>query len=332
MYIYWAVVAPILSGVAIFLSSVLIKERKKVGLVLLGIICVLNIYYLFNIINSFRRDYNSNFSDFPLYNLIVYVITVNTAFLSVSLLLLIKLEVLKKNRIARSVQSFFIKIRNRIFILEKPSDKIISIFLLVCLFYIVGLINLYVHEFGHAIADIIVGTYYNEIRINFFLQGWTSGGEILLIDPFFIQKRTVISLGGLFAECSFAFFLLITILWKKEKNNFSWLLSIVISMLFLNRVALYFTFPHLLNISSDVLGLVNLGYDPRYLFYIFFPFLIFTIFITSKLILKIYKTSLKRNKLFLGIYFLSLTVYIVFLVILSAINDYVIPLESLSFY
>ncbi len=332
MYIYWAVIAPILSVVAIFLSPIVIKERKRVGLLFLMIIFIFNIYNAFNIINIFRRDYSGDFSIFPINNHIVYLIILNVIFISISILLLIKLDVFKENRMIHGVQSFLLRIRNRLFILEKPSDKLISIFLLTCLFYIVGLINLYIHEFGHAMADIIVGTYYNEIRINFFLQGWASGGEILLIDPFFIQKRTVISLGGLFAECLFAFFLLFTILWKKEKNNFSWLLSIVISMLFLNRVAVYFTFPHLLNISSDVLGLVNLGYDPRDLFYIFFPFLIFTIFITSKLILKLYKTSLKRNKLFLGIYFLSLTVYIVFLVIFSVINDYVIPLESLSFY
>lgn len=332
MYFYWAIIAPILPGLAIFLGAALIKEKKRVGLVFLGILCVFNIYISFNLINIFRRDYNGDFSIFPLSNYLAYIIIINVVFLSVSLLLLMKLDSFKENRLILGVQSFFYKIKDNILLLEKTTDKLLAIFLLFCLFYIIGILNLYIHEFGHAMADIIFGTYYNEIRINFFLQGWTSGGGILATDEFHTQKVTGILLGGLFSECIFTLFSLIIILWKEEKNNFTWLLSIVISMLFLNRVALYFTFPQLLNIRSDVLGLVSLGYDPRDLFYIFFPFLIITIVITSKLISKLYKTSLNRNKLFLGIYFISLTLYIVVLVILSVINEFVIPLESLSFY
>ncbi len=332
MYIYWAVIAPFLSCLAIFLGYVLIKERKRVGLIFLTVFFIFNINVTFNIINIFRRDYSEDFSIFPLSNIVAYIVIINIVIISISILLHIKFDDFKENHAIIRIQSFFFKIRDNIFLLEKTSDKLISIILLACLFYIIGLINLYIHEFGHAMADIIVGTYYNEIRINFFLQGWTSGGGILATDPFHTQKLTVILLGGLFTECIFALFSLVVILWKKEKNNFTWLLSIIISMLFLNRVALYFTFPHLLNIRSDVLGLVSLGYDPRDLFYIFFPFLIFTIVITSKLIAKLYKTSLKRNNMFLGIYFLSLTVYIVLLVVLSAINEFVISLESLSFY
>jgi hypothetical protein len=211
-------------------------------------------------------------------------------------------------------------------------DKLLSILLLFCLFYIVGILNLFIHEFGHAIADIIFGTYYKEIRINFYLQGWAAGGGILATDEFHLLKVTGILLGGLITECIFAFFSLIFILRNKGKNNFTRLLSIVISMLFLNRVALYFTFPQLVNISSDVLGLTSLGYDPWILFFIFFPFLVMTFFLTFRLMSRFYKTSLKRHKKFLSIYFLSLTVYIVVLVVLGVIDEYITPLVSLSFY
>ncbi len=228
------------------------------------------------------------------------------------------------------IQIYVDKLKRSIFKIKKRNDKLISILLLFCLFYVVGFINLYIHEFGHAIADILVGSYYREIRINIYLQGWTAGGAIPA-DVFFQIKRTVILLAGLIMESIVASFLLIIILKKKERNNFTWLSSIIISMLFLNRVALYFTFPQLVNITSDTLSMVYLGYDPWILFFTFLPFLIVTFALTFKLTSRFYKTSLKRNKMFIGIYFFSLTLYIVFLNILSLINDFIIPLVFLSF-
>ncbi len=331
MYFYWAIIAPILPALAIFLSAVLIKEKKRIGLLFLGVLCVFNIYVSLNIINIFRRDYNGDFSIFPLNNCLTYVIFFNIVFLSVSILLIMRLDSFKENQSIIDVHSFFFKIKENIFKLDKTTDKLISIFLLFCLFYIVGFLNLYIHEFGHAMADILVGTYYGEIRINFFLQGWASG-NLMGDDPFLLLKATIISLGGLIAESLFASILLLIILRKKEKNSFTWLLSIVISMLFLNRVALYFTFPQFLNISSDVLSLVNIGFNPWTLFFIFFPFLIMTFVLTLKLILRFYKTSLKSNNKFLVIYFLSLTTYIVVLNILRVIDEFITPLASLSFY
>lgn len=331
MYFYWAIVAPILPALAIFLSAVLIKEKKRVGLLFLGIICVFNINISFNLINTFRRDYNGDFSIFPLSHCIVYLIIVNVVFLSFSLLLLMKLDAFKENRFIHGVQSFFYKVKDNISMFEKSTDKLISIFLLFCLFYIVGFLNLYIHEFGHAMADILVGAYYRETRINIYLQGWTSGGGWPGVE-FTLLRSTITSLGGLITESIFALFSLIIILGKKEKKNFTWLLSIVISMLFLNRVALYFTFPQLVNIRSDVLALANIGFDPWMLFFIFFPFLIITFALTFKLMSRFYKTSLKSNKKFLIIYFLGLTTYIVVLVVLGVIDEFVTPLISLSFY
>ena len=242
-----------------------------------------------------------------------------------------KLDTFRENRFIHGIQTFFYKAKDNIFIFEKNTDKLLSIFLLFCLFYVVGFLNLYIHEFGHAMADIFVGTYYQEIRINIYLQGWASGGGIPA-DGFFYHKLTVVLLGGLITECLFALFSLIIILRKKDKSNFMWLLSIVISMLFLNRVALYFTFPQLVNISSDSLALVSIGYDPWILFFIFFPLLIMTFALTLKLMSRFYKTSLKSNKKFLIIYFLSLTTYIVVLNVLRLIDDLITPLVSFSFY
>ena len=331
MYVYWAIIAPVLPFLVIILSAILIEEKKKVGILFFGIICVFNIFSAFNIVNVFRRDYNEDFSIFPLNNYIAYLIITNIAFLSLSILLLLKLEVFKESSSITEIRAFINRLKRNIFKIKGRNDKIISILLLFSLFYIVGFINLFIHEFGHAIADILVGTYYSEIRINIYLQGWTAGGAIPA-DAFFQLKRTIVLLSGLITECIVALFLLIIILKKQERNIFTWLLSIIISMLFLNRVTLYFTFPQLVNIRSDSLSLVNIGYDPWILFFIFFPFLITTFAFTFKLMSRFYKTSLERDKRFIGVYFLSLIIYIVFLNVLNLINDFVTPIISFSFY
>ncbi|MFX0020578.1 MAG: hypothetical protein ACFFAK_00870 [Promethearchaeota archaeon] len=331
MYFYWALIAPILPALAIFLSAVLIKEKKRLRLILLRILCVFNIYISFNLINIFRRDYNGDLSIFPLSNYIAYIIIINAVFLSVSLLVLMKLDAVKENRFIISVQSFFCKLKKNIFMLEKATDKLLSILLLLCLLFIVGFLSIYIHEFGHAMADVLVGTYYKEIRIYSFFQGWAAG-HLLGTDVFLLLKANIISFGGLVAESLFASISLLFILQKKEKNSFTWLLSIVISMLFLNRVLLYFTFPQFFNINSDVLSLVNSGWDPWIVFFIFFPFLIVTLVLTLKLISGFYKTSLGSKKKFLIIYFFSLIIYIVILNVLKVIHEFITPLVWFSFY
>ncbi|MFX1590709.1 MAG: M50 family metallopeptidase, partial [Promethearchaeota archaeon] len=242
MYFYWAIIAPILPALAIFLSGVLIKEKKRLRIILISILALFNIYLSFNLINIFRRDYYGDLSLFPLSNYIAYVIIINAIFISFSFLILMKLDTIKENRFINSIKSFFCKLKKKIFILKETTDILISILLQFCLLYLVGFLNNYIHEFGHAMADVLVGTYYIEIRIHLFLQGWASG-YLLGSDEFLYLKANIISFGGLVAECLFASISLFIILRKKEKSGFTWLLSIVISMLFLNRVALYFTFP-----------------------------------------------------------------------------------------
>jgi len=331
MHLYWTFIAPILPAIALFLGAVLIKDKKRVGLIFFGVLSMFNIYVIFNLVNIIRRDFNGNFSIFPLGSYLTYIITIDIVFLLFSFLVLLKFDLFRKNLFITRIQSFFYKFKKNIFKLDKFSNVLLSIFLLFCLFYVVGFLNLYIHEFGHAMAFILVGTYYKEIRIPFFFQGWASG-YLTGGDPFLNLKSIIVSFGGLVSECIFAVIILIIFLWKKEKNNFTWLISIIVSMLFLNRVMLYFTFPQLLNIRSDVLSLVYAGFDPWAIFFSFLPFLIISFLLTFKLISRLYKTSLKNNKKFVLIYFLSLIIYIVILNILAAIDEFITPLVYLSFY
>ncbi|MFX1297890.1 MAG: hypothetical protein ACFFD2_23965, partial [Promethearchaeota archaeon] len=149
MYFYWAIIAPILPALAIFLSAILIKEKKRLRIILLSIICVFNIYISFNLINIFRRDYNRNLSIFPLGSYIAYLIVINAIFLSFSFLILLKFDTIKENRFINSIKSFFCKLKEKMFILKETTDIIISILLLFCLLYLVGFLNNYIHEFGH---------------------------------------------------------------------------------------------------------------------------------------------------------------------------------------
>lgn len=331
MNFYWAIISPLALGIALFLSVILTRDKKRIGMQFLGLISLFNIYSVINLINIFRRDFNGDISIFPLFNYLAYLTIINAFFLSFSLLVLKKLDRFKENKITQKIDTFFFKINDNIFLNERGRDKLISIIIIFCLLYIVGSINLYIHEFGHGMAFILLGAYYRVIGININLQGWAAGSGFLFDDYYFI-KYSIVYLSGLILEVIFAFSLLIIIFKKKEISNFMWLLSIVISMLFLNRVALYFTFPQLFNIPSDVSGLVFFGFNPWVLFLIFLPFLIFTLAFTFRLMSRFYKSNLKRDKRFLKIYFLGLSIYIVVLVVLFIVDQYITPLVTLLFY
>jgi len=147
VYFYWAIIAPILPALAIFLSGVLIKEKKRLRIILISILALFNIYISFNLINIFRRDYYGDLSLFPLTNYIAYVIIINAIFLSFSFLILMKLDTIKENRFINSIKTFFCKLKKKIFILKETTDILISILLLFCLLYLVGFLNNYISEF-----------------------------------------------------------------------------------------------------------------------------------------------------------------------------------------
>jgi len=334
MVFNWVIIAPIIPAIVIFLIAALINGKERVCLLFSGTICVFNIYAIFNLINSFRRDYNRNLSFFPLNQSIYYLLLTNPIFTVVALLLIKYLDEFKENRIVQKVRAFFTIARDNIFKIEKKTDIIISLFLLFCVFYIVGFLSLFIHEFGHAMIALLFDGYYDHIFMNIYLQGGSfSVVDIQPSNPLFFVQHTMHLLGGLITESAFALVSLIILLKKKEKNKFGWLLSIAIIMLFFDRVALYFTFPQLVNFSSDVLSMVNrFNYDPWVLFFIFLPFLLLAFYFTYRIISKFYKITLNRDKKFIGVYFLGLTVYIVILVILGVIDRYIISFIPLTFY
>ena len=324
----------IIPAIVIFLIAALINGKKRVCLLFSGTICVFNIYAIFSLINSFRRDYNRNLSFFPLNQSIYYLLLTNVIFTVVALLLIKYLDEFKENRIVQKVQAFFNIAKDNIFKIEKRTDIILSLLLLFCLFYIVGFLSLFIHEFGHAMIAILFDGYYDHIIINVYLQGGAAGViDTQPGDELFFIKHTMYLLGGLIAESAFALVSIIILLKKKEKNKFSWLLSIAIIMLFFDRVALYFTFPQLVNISSDSLSIVKtLNCDPWVLFFIFLPFLLVTFYFTYRMMSKFYEITLNRDKRFIGVYFLGLTIYIVILVIFGVIDRYIISFIPLTFY
>ena len=324
----------IIPAIVIFLIAALINGKKRVGVLFSGTICVFNIYAVFSLINTFRRDYNRNLSFFPLNQSISYLLLTNAIFTVVALLLIKYLDEFKENRIVQKVRSFFNRARDSIFKIEKRTDIILSLLLLFCVFYVVNFLSLFIHEFGHAMTTILFDGYYDHIFINIYLQGGTFSVVVAQpSDMLFFIKHTMVSLGGLIAESAFALVSLIILLKKKEKNKFGWFLSIAIIMLFLDRVALYFTFPQLVNFSSDVLSMVNvLNYDPWVLFFIFLPFLLVAFYFTYRITSKFYEISLNRDRRFIGVYFLGLAIYIVILVIFGVIDRYVISFIPLTFY
>ncbi|MFX1383139.1 MAG: M50 family metallopeptidase [Promethearchaeota archaeon] len=227
---------------------------------------------------------------------------------------------MKDTRFTRKISSFIYIIRDNLFKLDKRIDRIISLIMIFVLFYIVGFLSLFTHEFGHAMVNIIFNKYFERIELTINLQGLTYGAGSVILNT---TQKTIAYLAGMISETLFALTVLIILLIKKEKNKFTWFLSITISMLFLNRVALYFTFSQLLGIPSDTFDMViNLGYDPWILFLIFLPYLMITFEITFQMMKKFSKNALRGEKDFLSVFVLGLISYIVFLIIFTPADPF----------
>jgi len=326
----WIYIAPIVTALFVFFCPIIVNRKERNILILSGVLSVFNIYTIFSMINSFRRDYGSSFEVFPIFNYISYLMLFNAIFLIYNLIFLLYFDKLKQTYFIKKIQNFFYSLRDNIFKIDKRKDRVLSLLLVFIILYIVGFTSLFTHEFGHAMANIIFGRYFDHIEITLSLQGLTYGGGSIELQMF---QRTILYLAGLISETIFALIALIFLLSKKEKNKFSFFLSIAISMLFLNRVALYFTFPQLLGITSDTFSMVTyLGYDPWILFLIFLPYLIITVEITLQLIKKFYRSQLSGEKDFISIFILGLVSYILFLVIMVESDNYIDPFLVLNFY
>jgi len=85
-------------------------------------------------------------------------------------------------------------------------------------FYVVGFLCLFIHEFGHVMIALLFDGYYDHIFINIYLQGGSFGVVVTQpSDPLFFVQHTTYLLGGLIAESAFAFVSLIILL----KKNFN---------------------------------------------------------------------------------------------------------------
>ncbi len=316
MIINWIFVVPLLTAIFIFFCPIIVNGRNRTIVILSCVFFVFNFHSIFSIINTLRRDYGNNLSSFPFINIVLYFIIFNGIFLLYSIWFLIKFNMLRQTIFINKIRHLLYSLSNIIFKIDKRRHRLFSLIIIFLFLYIIGFIGLYTHEFGHAIVNIIFGNYFEKIQLTLDLQGLTYIEGSFQLNTL---QKTFAYLGGFISETILASIILIILLAKKEKSKFSWFLSISISMLLLNRLALYFTLPQLLNIPSDTLAMViNLKYDPWILFLIFLPYLIISFEVTFQLILKFYRKELWEKHDFLFIFIVGLISYILFLLIIGS--------------
>lgn len=289
---------------------------KKI-FILLFILFVVNFLTAFYFINLFRRDYalgTLNLINFHFIFLILSFLILNGIFISIGAVLFKKADWIKENRIAEEI-----------FNVETKTNKILTFLAILLLIYVTHYVPTLIHEFGHGIASILTGGYFNYIEIHLDTGGLTSGVLFLpttLTGVFF-------SLSGLLAEAPFLIISLLILFSYRKRSNSSGLLFMIV-MISLLATLLYFSFYPLFNIRSDALSIANhLKISPFIIFLIFLPPFIAAILILVKFIHSFYKNNLNRKFKFVWIYIISLIAYFVLMGSLAVINELFIPLPPI---
>ena len=302
---------------------ILIEKKKNALLIAVSLTLLHNFYAILSIINSFRRDYNYDITNFPLFSSLLYFIFYNAVLLTIIVVITLNFKLFNENQLVRKIRAILRKISSIFFNPETMLQKILSFILLLFFFYILAFLSTLIHEFGHGIAKIICGGYYDKININLFLGGaaYTVGGS------YTTQCSILTFLAGLLAEIIFGLILLIILISMKTRNKFRKFSILNVLTAFLINGIGYFTIYSLLDTHSDARTLANiLNIHPIAIFLITLPFLIGIISYSLFNLWKFYKNFFKPNKFFPCIYFICIIILYWYKIFFSlVINPYDLP-------
>jgi len=314
----WLITISLLFMGLIIGTMILNDKKKKALLITISLVILHNCCAILSSINAYRRDYNNNFNLFPLFNCLLYFILYNASLLFIIIIYILKFKRFNENQIIRKARNSLRKISSNFFNPETTLQKVLSIVLLLCFFYILGFLSTLVHEFGHNIARILCGGYYKKIEINLFL-----GGRAYITEgSYTTQCRILSSLAGLLAELIVGSVLFVILISIKKRNKF-WALSIlnVLTMLFIHGVG-YFTIYSLLDTYSDAGTLSNiLNINPITIFWITLPFFIGIICYSLIILWKFYKNFFKPQIFFPTFYFICILILYWYEIFFSLVID-----------
>ncbi|MBY8991366.1 MAG: M50 family metallopeptidase [Candidatus Lokiarchaeota archaeon] len=323
MKIDWLITISLLFMGLIIGTMILIDKKKKALLITISLVVLHNCCAILSSINAYRRDYNYDINLFPLLNYLLYFILYNASLMFMITVYILNFKRFNENQIIRKAKNSLKRISSNFFKPKTTLQKVISIGLLLCFVYILGFLTTLVHEFGHSIARVLCGGYYEKIEINFFLGGraYSAGGS------YTTQYMILSNLSGLLAEVIvgsvlFAIFLLI-----KRRNRF-WTFSVlnVLTTLFIHGVG-YFTIYSVLDTHSDARTLSNiLNISPITVFWITLPFFIGIIIYSLIMLWKFYKNFFKPQIFFPAFYFICILILYWYEIFFSlVINPYNLP-------
>lgn len=291
------------------------KLTKVITLVF--VLFVVNFIATFYFINLFRKDYALGMLNLIAYHSIIPIVSflvLNGLFISIGVIVSIKGNRMRESRIA-----------NGFFSVEAKTSKFLTVLILVSLLYGIGFVMTLVHEFGHGIARILAGGYFNRIVMELYNGGYATY-HVSSLTPL---VRSLVSLSGYLAEVGVSIPLLLILFSRRKESKFIGLLLILLMIPLIGTLG-YFTIFPLFGLHSDTLTIAEkLNIHPFIMSLIFLPQLIIAIVITVKFVISYYKTTLERNKAFLIIAFISLAVYFVLLGTITAIHELIVPLPPL---
>lgn len=297
---------------------ILIDKKKKALLITINLVILHNFCAILSSINAYRRDYNYNINLFPLLNYLIYFMLYNASLLFMIIVYILNFKRFNENQIIRKARNSLKRILSNFFNPKTTGQKVLSIGLLLCFFYILGFLTTLVHEFGHCFARFLCGGYYEKIEINLFLGGraYSIGGS------YTTQCSIINSLAGLLAEVivgSVLFVILISI----KKRNKLWAFSVlnVLSTFFIHGVG-YYTIYSLLDTHSDARTLSNiLNMNLFTIFWIMVPFFIGIIIYSLIVLWKFYKNFFKPQIFFPTFYLICILIIYWYEIFFSLVID-----------
>jgi len=314
----WLITISLLFMGLIIGTMILNDKKKKAQLITISLLILHNCCAILSSINAYRRDYNYDINFFPLLNYLLYFILYNASLLFIIIVYILNFKRFNETQIIRKARNALRKISSNFFNPETTLQKVLSIVLLLCFFYILGFLTTLVHEFGHCIARVLCGGYYEKIEINLFLGGraYSTGGS------YTTQCRILSSLAGLLAEVIVGSVLFVILISIKKRNKF-WALSVlnVLTTLFIHGVG-NFTIYSLLDTHSDARTLSNiLNINPITIFWITLPFFIGIIGYSLIILWKFYKNFFKPQIFFPTFYFICILILYWYEIFFSLVID-----------
>ena len=212
---------------------------------------------------------------------------------------------IKRTRMVQKIKGALNTFEASIFNVKNTFNRVTSIFILLGLFYGLGLFSTLIHESGHAFASLLAGGFTDHIEVNLNLSG-LAYTRFPPLSPSYILCYT----SGLLAEVIIGISLMALCFKIKRNRRFFFAIALIISYVFIINPLINFIFvPYFIFYCDASLLALYIGVPLSLISLIFIPFFIISIIITGIIIDKFYKTHLDSRRGFLFIFLISFLFY-----------------------